>query len=202
MKPAGWVACALLLNACVGGRVPVVGEAAPAAKDPSEEQSYRDTLARYTGHKEIYNGFDTRIFAAATLQSWKFRQARVRRTALFKAQTAEEVEAALAKERAEHDVGTEFFLGVHLNDKRYDDFDKKDTIWHLALVGAGGELAPTSVDRIGRSNLDMRALYPYMDDFWVAYRVKFPKLPAGDGPVVLRLASSLGQADLQVSGDP
>jgi hypothetical protein len=69
-----------------------------------------------------------------------------------------------------------------------------------------GEVEPVSVERIGRANLDMRAMYPYLGVVWVAYRVRFPKALQDGTPIVpesathvtLRLASTLGHAELRV----
>ncbi len=74
------------------------------------------------------------------------------------------------------------------------------------LVTPAGEVEPLSIERIGRANLDMRAMYPYMGVFWVAYRVRFPKVLPDGTPVIpesathvhLRLASTLGHAELRV----
>ena len=52
------------------------------------------------------------------------------------------------------------------------------------------------------------ALYPYLTPFWVAYRIRFPLLdPAGaplfpaDGPLLLRLSSSVGRLEFRFDGD-
>ena len=66
-------------------------------------------------------------------------------------------------------------------------------------------LRPASIERLGRGTLRQRALYPYLGDFWVAYRVRFPRVrPDGrDGWLegapgfVLKVGSTLGQASLR-----
>jgi hypothetical protein len=68
------------------------------------------------------------------------------------------------------------------------------------------EVEPLSIERIGRADLNVRTLYPYMGVFWVAYRVRFPKVLSTGAPVIpdtathvhLRLASTLGHAELRV----
>jgi hypothetical protein len=63
---------------------------------------------------------------------------------------------------------------------------------------------------MGRANLHMRAIYPYLGGFWVAYQVRFPVtredgspvIPPGTERVTLRLASTLGAADLEVGAAP
>jgi hypothetical protein len=201
---------AALLGALATGCVttpPTVGEEPPALKDETAEKAYREVLARYSDRAEIYQGFDTRLFASATFQAPTFREARVRRRAEFQRTPAPRVEELLAEERTEATQVHTFFLGVHANDAQYDDFDRRTSIWRVALVTQAGEARPTSIRRMGRTNLDLRAVYPYMGTFWVGYRVDFPTtfpdgtpvLPEGTERVTLRLASTLGAADLEMA---
>ncbi len=200
---AGCALLILLSSACTLSP-PRVGEPGPSVPSVAEEKAYQETLERYTDHAEVYDLLNTRMFTAITYQSWPFREARVHRLALFQVQPRAVVERNLAVERSAFESFHEFFLGVHLNSYRYDDFDRRNSIWRIALVTDAGETTPSSVERIGRSDLNMRAIYPYMDEFWVAYRVRFPRQAANGGPVIppgtgrftLRLASTLGKAEL------
>ncbi|MCP3098550.1 hypothetical protein LZ198_06625 [Myxococcus sp. K15C18031901] len=188
---------------------PAVGEQAPTLPDERAEQAYRLLLARYSGQDQIYDGFDTRLFAGVTLQTLKFREARVKRQAVFQMLPTAKTEQLLAEERAEASQVHEFFLGVHVNDYRYLDFDFKRSIWRMALVTPSGEVTPTRIRRLGRADLEMRAYYPYTSVFWVGYEVQFPTtmangepvIPPGTGHVTFRLASSLGQAQLTVAAE-
>ena len=200
---------AVVLLGVLGGCAntpPVEGEPAPTLEDTRAEAAYLAVLDRYSDRQEIYDGFDTRIFAGATLQSPAFRDARVRRRAAFQTLPAVKVEALLAEEQAEAAKYHEFFMGVHVNDPRYDDFANKNTIWRLALVTPAGEVTPMEVRRIGRSDLNIRAYYPYASLFWVVYRIRFPLtftggepvIPEGTQQVMLRVASSLGKVELKV----
>lgn len=192
------IACLLLLTGCASGRLPQVGEPPPMLADAEAERAYLELLERYTDRRAIYDGLDTRMFAAATLQAPAFVEARVRRRGSFRAQPQSEVEAELAAERAALQGVQAVFLGVHLNDPKYDDLDRRDSIWRLALLSGGAELAPQSIRRVGRADLAMRAIYPYLGDFWVGYEVRFPAtLPAGE-KLVLKIASALGKAELQL----
>lgn len=186
---------------------PTIGDPAPQLNDRRAEKEYQETLDKYSDRAEIYDGFDTRLFAGATFQSLEFREARVRRQAEFQVLPKLRVEELLGQERTEEAQYNEFHLGVHLNDHRFEDFaDRKRSIWRIVLVTPEGEVEPVSVERIGRANLDMRATYPYLGVFWVGYRVRFPKvkqdstpvIPANISHVTLRLASTLGHAELRV----
>jgi hypothetical protein len=195
--------------ACRSGP-PIIGDPPPTLDDPDAEQIYREILDRYTGRGEIYTGLDTQLFAGATYQSWPFRQARVKRLARFQRMSVEEIEARLKQERADWEQKYVFDLGAWVEDPKFDDFDRKDSVWRIALVAdGGGELLPIDVRRESRVDQNIRAIYPYMGTFWVKYRVVFPRqgpdgaplLPNGTKAFTLRLASALGRADLHMQAD-
>jgi hypothetical protein len=198
----GCLCLGVLLNGC-SLAPPRVGEPGPSLPSTAEENAYQSTLERYSDRAEVYDLLNARLFAAITYQSWPFRESRVRRMAIFQVQPPALVDKNLAAERLAFCSFHEFFFGVHLSHSRYDDFDRKDSIWRIALVTKSGETSPMSVERVGRSDLNMRAIYPYMDDFWVAYRIRFPLQTSSGQPVIppgsqrftLRMASTIGKAE-------
>jgi hypothetical protein len=194
----GLLCGALVLCACATGHVPRIGEPPPTARDEGAEKAWQLVLTRYSDRAQVYDGLDTRLFCAATLQTPLFVEARVRRMAAFQALPLPEADASLAAEVARLSQSTEVFFGVHANDPRHDDFDRPSSIWRLTLSACGQEYASTEVVRIGRASLNLRAIYPYMDTFWVAYRARFPKIARCEDKVVkLRIASTLGIAKLE-----
>lgn len=200
-----WAWLVLALSAC-STVPPRIGEAPPEVPSEKEEAAYQAVLNRYSGHHEIYQGFDTQLFAAATYQSWAFRQARVARETEFLHWTPDVAGRELAREQAENAQYVDFFFGVHTNDFRFDDFDARNSIWRVVLVTPQGQVLPTEIVRIGRADLNMRAYYPYMSDFWVGYRIRFPRqlangeptIPPGTDVITLQIASTLGTADFRV----
>lgn len=184
----------LLLAACATARIPRVGgDPPPMDTDPGLESAYQQSLERATRSQGIYDNLDTKLFVYATLESPAFMEARMKRAARFRAMPSEEETAAMEAERQRLKDVVEFHLAVHANDPKMDDFDRRDSMWRLALVSDGKELSPVSIERIGRTNTEQRSLYSYMESFWVGYRVRFPKAP---GPHTLKIASSAGKAEL------
>ena len=201
------LALAAVLPACAPVP-PQVGAPAPVLGDAAAERAWQQALDRATARAEIYAGLDTRLFVAATHQSTAFRAARTRRLAAFEDWSGEALQAALSRELEEAETTNDFMVGVYVPDRRVADLDGKDSAWRLALELPGGvEILPGAVERLGRGSLQRRALYPWLGDFWVAYRVRFPRqLPGGgDGWLegrpgfVLKVASTLGQARLRWS---
>jgi hypothetical protein len=198
----------MVSSGCVSGP-PVVGDPAPQLADYDSEEKYLALLDHFTGKAEIYSGFDTQLFAGVTYQTWQFREARVKRLALFRSMTSSEIDAALSRERAEYEKYNVFVLGTWTVDSRFDDFDRRDSVWRIALVIDGEEVLPVDVVRVSRVTQDVRAIYPYMGSFWVQYRARFPRSRADGSPLIrpgtrrvkLVLASSLGKAEMFTSAE-
>lgn len=199
-----WAFLALALSAC-STVPPRIGEAPPEVTNEKEEAAYQAVLNRYSGHREIYQGFDTELFSAATYQSWPFRQARLARETEFLHWTPDVVARETQREQAENAQYVEFFFGAHTNDFKFDDFDARNSIWRVVLVTPAGQVLPSEIFRVGRADLNIRAYYPYMSDFWTGYRIRFPRtlangepaIPPGTDTVVLLISSSLGTAEFR-----
>ncbi len=171
--------------------------------DTSSEQAYQQILNRWTRRAEIYNGFDSRVFLAGTIQSLSFRKARIKRVARFRGMSPVEIEKAWEKEREEYFKNVEILIAVHVNERRFDDFSRSDSIWRIVLETENGVVFPFSVKRLRRPTVTMRVLYPYIDEFWSVYRISFSwpssedqKVPAELGRIMVRFSSSLGKMDL------
>jgi hypothetical protein len=188
----------LLVAACANARIPRVGgDPPPSEEDSKLEAAYQQVLERYTRSQALYDNLDTNVFFHATWQSPAFVEARMARDARFRAVPAAQAAANLAAEQKRLEDAVEFHLAVHANDYRYEDFNRADSMWRLALVVGDQEVTPTEVARLGRTSTPMRSLYTYMEPFWVGYRVRFPKVKLLPGTTMtFRLASALGKADL------
>jgi hypothetical protein len=181
---------------------PMVGAPGPSLPDGQANAQYEALLEHYTTKRQVFIGFDTIFFAGVTYESPSFREARVRRRDTFQAQSPEQLALDLQKAETEGADFYEFTLGVYMQNPRFDDLDLADSIWHLALQTPVGEASAVLVRRLGRANINTRAYYPYMGDFWTVYRVRFPKalgsrnlVPEGLGTFTVVLASSLGRAE-------
>jgi hypothetical protein len=70
------------------------------------------------------------------------------------------------------------------------------------LVVGDEELPPLTVERLGRTTVELRSYYSYMESFWVGYRVRFPQRTIAAGQSMqLKLASALGQAELPFTAE-
>ena len=167
--------------------------------------SRRCRASFWTRRAEIYDGLDTRAFLAATFQSAEFLAARVERAAAFRSLPRPDAEALLAQERKDGERTLEVVLGLHANERRFDDLARPDSLWRLALVTEAGEASPVSVEKLDAADPNLRALYPYLDTYWTAYRLRFPREFENGARVLaekaqelgLRLSSGVGTAQLR-----
>ena len=89
-----------------------------------------------------------------------------------------------------------FFAVVYMPDKTANDWRYRDSIWRIAVNVGAGERSPEKVERFEVPfNAEQRALYPYLDEYSVAYRIRFP---ASSGAGVY----PPGNADLIIAGAP
>jgi hypothetical protein len=199
-----WVAALLLcLGAgCSGLPPPMVGTPGPTSPDAQANAAYEALLEHYTAKRQLFIGFDTILFGGVTYESPSFREARIRRRDTFQAQSPAQVALDLQKAEADGADFYEFTLGVYMQNPHFDDLELPSSIWHIALLTPVAEVSPALVKRVGRADINTRAYYPYMGDFWTVYRVRFPKAVAAR-PLVppelqtftVVLASSLGRAE-------
>jgi hypothetical protein len=196
---------ALLLGAavgCSGLPPPMVGTPGPELDDGAANASYHALVEHYSARRQLFIGFDTILFGGVTYESPSFREARIRRRDAFQAQSAAQLATDLQLAQQDGADFYEFTLGVYMQNPRFDDIDYPTSIWHLALRTPGGEVSAAQVKRVGKANINTRAYYPYMGDFWTVYRVRFPKsvdarplVSAEQQTFTVVLASSLGKAE-------
>ncbi len=189
---------------------PRIGEQPPRMADDAAEAHFQQVLARWTRRAEIYDKLDLKLFIAVTEESVDFRTAKAERLASFLRVPKEGLKAMVDSELTASQQTYDFFLGVHTSSPKWNDFDRPESIWRMALHSDAGEVTPVQVERIGRADLNTRAIYLYLGDFWTAYRIHFPVtfpdgrplLAAGERQVTLRFSSTVGQTDLVFEAAP
>ncbi|HZY03608.1 MAG TPA: hypothetical protein VFF02_08910, partial [Anaeromyxobacteraceae bacterium] len=106
-----------------------------------------------------------------------------------------------AAERAEGERWEEFLIAFYTNDRQANDLASTQSVWRLALAVDGGEFLPTARPEIVRSDATVTGLYPYVGQFDVVYRVRFPRWngerPLHHIPFTLVVASALAKVELR-----
>lgn len=172
-----------LVGACV---------AVPRAWTPPTDP-YGPALEKATRFASVYRGMDTVLFVYATAETPAFRQARATRLGELFSLPPGEAEAR-ASDLAAPSPGPSYFLAVHTQDRTLNDLEQERSAWAVRLAGPAGPVAPVRVTRFPSVTSTMKALHPYLDRYWVAYRVTFP--PGAESAAGLVLSGPEGRARL------
>jgi len=109
--------------------------------------------------------------------------------------TPREAEAAEQEARRTSTRALVFVLAVYTREPGWNDLDRPDSRWRVALFSGPTQLAPLEVKPLKRRDEWVR-LYPALDPMHAGYRVTFPPPP---DPEELRLTVSglLGKVGLE-----
>ena len=142
--------------------------------DPQLEGEYGMALKKWTRKVALYSGLETRAFVRMVYLSPEFVDAQALELSRMRAEQPDQAAATLAHLRADYRQPS-FFAVVYIPDKTANDWNQKDSVWRLALNMGIGERPPESVRRYEVPfNAEIRALYPYLDDYSVGYLIRFP----------------------------
>ena len=163
--------------------------------DPTtDEGEWGEARAAATRRATLFDGLDQKASASATWLSPEVREARARRQGAWQAWTPAEVEAAVAREKADADAD-QFLLALYTNDRKASDLEAKGSIWRVEAVWDGQPVRAAKVE-VAEVDATQRQLFPYIGVFDVVYLIRVPH-PAGvAGQPVLRLSSALGRLEL------
>lgn len=151
-------------------------------KQPSSD--YFSVLSQWTKGKKVYENLETKLYVYATYKSWQWRNAYIDEYAKRYMLDALQKENILAREKEINERFNEFFLSIYTPEIKWNDFDKKDSIWSIYLEDDKGErVSLLEITKVDESNPLVREFFPHMDLWSFGYIVKFPKyLPTGKEP--------------------
>jgi hypothetical protein len=171
--------------------------------EPHLEGEYGMLLKKWTRQKALYSGLETRAFAQVVYHAPELVDAQAVKVADMRAEPAPQRGRTIQAMRAEASTPT-FMVILRTPDRNWNDLESKKSIWRIAIDYGAGQYEPTKVERIERPfSAELQTLYPYIDEYSVAYRIHFPASsapippPTGTQRVLPRLviAGALGQMD-------
>jgi hypothetical protein len=143
--------------------------------DPQLQGEYGVALKKWTRTVALYSGLETRAFVRIVYLTPDFVEAQAKEISRMRAELPDQAAETLARMREEYRPPS-FFVVAFMPDKTANDWNEPNSVWRIALNLGMGERPP---DRIVRYdipfNAELRALYPYLDDYSVAYLVRFPE---------------------------
>ena len=178
-------------------------------QEPVSAKDYDKVRDRWTRSGKIFQPktLDTTLRVHATLYGPEFVSAYIAKSAkVFRLSLQEE---AQLKRRLDEETTRGFvvFVGASTSDVRWNDFERKPgSVWQLGLVNDQQEqVNPEDVKPEREVTPTITELFPYVEDFYRAYTIRFPKQPPGGRPLLraeterltLRFSGALGQTDLE-----
>ena len=162
--------------------------------DPDLEGEYGKALKKWTRKVALYSGLETRAFVRVVYLSPDFVTSQALEISRMRAELPDKAAETLAHLRADYRQPS-FFAVVYIPDKTANDWNEPTSIWRLALNLGFGEQAPEKVQRFEVPfNAELRALYPYLDEYSTAYLLRFsdpvapPSTPAAARPAAEQLS--------------
>lgn len=109
---------------------------------------------------------------------------------------AEQSDKMLAESQANEQKEVEFLAGVYTGDKRWNDLEKKNSMWKVVLQAPDGRwIAPLSIEKLKLDKMQDAWLFPFLTEWKFIYRITFPKQEmAGAANYTLRFTSVVGEA--------
>jgi len=178
-------------------------------------KDYRAILDLWTKEDIVYSGFEHKMTAHATMITPMLRRAFAQRFPEIYGYGGQLTRKELVELSQSSEETLNFFVAIYTPQDKWNDLDKKDSIWHLTLqkiphLKATEQEVITSVDAyaIERLRIDenIKNVYDYVGLFDQAYIVRFPLTDDNnDNPMIsthhhqylrLRIASSLGAATM------
>jgi hypothetical protein len=162
---------------------------------------YQRTTIDWTRKGKIRGAYQEAMQLAAIYKSPSWRIAHAERDAASRGLGGPAREQRLAQAQADATGPIEFQLIVTTWDRRENDLDRGErSVWRVRMIDdTGGEILPLEVVRDKRPQLVVRAEYPSMGDFSVAYVAKFPR-KVDPQLVRLRVSGPRGGVELQWPG--
>ena len=187
-RACGVRACfAMLVAVCLAGCATL------PFPEPTLEGEYGKVLAKWTREVALYSGLETRGFCRTVYLSPEFVDAQAKKISDMRAELPDEAQRTRERLRAQSATPTVFSV-FYTPDKLSNDWNEKNSVWRIAMNLGLGQVEPQRIERFERPyNAEMRALYPYLDDYSVAYMIHFPgqAAPTGFAP---------SEADMVVAG--
>jgi hypothetical protein len=135
---------------------------------------YGDALKKWTRTVTLYSGLEARAFVRVVYLSPQFVNVQAQEISRMRAELPDQAEQTLTRMRQEYRQPS-FFAVAYFPDKTANDWNEPQSVWRIAVNLGLGERAPDRVVRYERPfNAEMRALYPYLDEYSTAYQLRFP----------------------------
>jgi hypothetical protein len=179
----------------------------PSVRGPQKLlERYESLLLDWTRSANVFDMEDRILLVHATYFSAELRRAFAEQYLEVFSIDPGRADSDLEKIATSVGAVHEFFVFADMSNFRWNKLEARDSVWRLGLWGASEQpgVPPGSIVPFAGRGPNLKAFFPYLNDFGRSYLVTFPKqqpdgqpvlLPT-EGELTLKLASAFGTASL------
>ena len=170
------------------------------------DRVYEDMLRKWTVSGQLYHSLDRVLYVHATYMSPAFRQAFGAQYLSIFGIDPGKVDSDLEMIATSVGRGHEFFVFADTTEFSWNNLDEADSVWMMALWGGEEQLGvpPASIHRFRGRGPNLRAFFPYLNEFGRSYFVVFPLDQPNGRPVLepelgvltMKLSSAFGSVGM------
>ncbi len=186
-----FVTFAIAVAGCTAA--PLKNSSGVEAMSPS---SYASLISKHTVKTNQYSGFYQTFQADVTILSSDLQTEILKQRAQFSQWDQSAYQSERDKVMQESGAYSKFFLRFFSPENEYNDLNKAKTIWKVYL-DYGGTRFEGKVRKVDEKYVELRTVYPHVDNFSTPYEVTFnvPMTTVEGGQSKVTLTSSLGSAE-------
>ncbi|MDL1967257.1 MAG: hypothetical protein LWW97_01580 [Deltaproteobacteria bacterium] len=165
----------VILAVCQGCQIVASVKRIETSSDPYQGSAYKAVLMKWTNEARIYRGLDLELMTSATFKSPEFREAYANEYVRTYNLSGEEKEKLIKDQKQASLIYNDFIMSAYVPDKKWNDFNKKDSIWKIYL-NAGNEtkIIPIEIRKIKKIDAVLTHFFPYINTWESIYFVRFP----------------------------
>jgi hypothetical protein len=147
---------------------------------------YKKICTKWTREARIHRGLEVDLIVSATFKSQEFRAAYAREYAAAYQLTTDDAECLPDDQTEGAAESLEFFVATFVPEKKWDEFDKYDSVWKIYFLNDNNDrVVPMEVRRLKGKAAIASHFFPYVTPWKSLYTVRFPRhLPEKGLPVV------------------
>ncbi len=155
-----------------------------------------DDVKQNVRTEKVYRDLDTILIADVFYYDQRIKQDFIQTALSREWIDAEQAEKMMADSKANEQKEIEFIAGVYTSDKRWNDFEKQNSIWKVAMKTPDGRwITPSSIEKLKIDKMKDSHLFPFLTEWKFIYRITFPRQDmAGATNYSLRFTSMVGEA--------
>jgi len=183
----------VILAVCSGCQIASSVKQIEASSDPYQGSTYKAVLMKWTSEARIYRGLDLELMTSATFKSPEFRDAYANEYARTYKLGMKEKEKLIKDQKQASLIYNDFIMSAYIPDKKWNDFNKKNSIWKIHLNADNGKkIKPLEIRKIKKIDAVLTHFFPYINTWESIYIVRFPvKMPGTDKNIINDTCSNI-----------